>query len=100
MTSPVERARTWSHELGHSFGLSHLLLRVHFDAVPINQVFSRYVPVMGAIAIETERGLFAPGQASNRLSELELEAIRRVYSSGLRPGSSVADFIARGLITP
>jgi hypothetical protein len=97
--------KTWAHELGHAAaGLSHFFLRTRMidpnGFGSINGLFGPQVPVMGSLLVATDIGDFGPGQAIKRFTAFELEAIRRVYSSGLRPGSSPADFVARGLIRP
>jgi hypothetical protein len=57
---------------------------------------------MGVMAVRTDDGaLVAPGTGGrSTFAAVELEAIRRVYAAGLGPGSTAADFVARGLLKP
>jgi hypothetical protein len=40
------------------------------------------------------------GTIAYRLSATELEVVHAVYTAGLRPGSTRAEFVARGLVNP
>ena len=104
MESLSENPSTWAHELGHAVGLRHFLFQVHFgQPINVNQVFGPLAPTMGAIVIfggQNPGGVAPGGQPNRGFSELELEAVRQVYGAGLRAGSSVADFVARGLVNP
>lgn len=67
-----------SHEAGHAvLGLHH-----------VTRVQMLVRPVMSAPA----------GPSDNGFSSLEVDAIRAVYSAGLRFGASREEFQARGLI--
>jgi hypothetical protein len=69
--------RLRAHEMGHAVGLCHL----HPDRVPD--------------AVMTDR----PGrQQQPDFTDRELEAIRRVFSSGLEPGATIAAFRQAGLV--
>lgn len=96
--TPNIRAETWAHELGHAVGLQHLDVNLNPDALAMHiQLFARYKPVMGTLG----NGTFSVGSFPGLLfSELELDAVRRVYSAGLRPGNTIEEFIARGVVAP
>jgi hypothetical protein len=67
------RVEVFVHEVGHGLGFFHLR-----DGV---------VPAM-----------MNPSAPVTDFTDLELEAIRRVYSSGLEPGATRADFASLGLV--
>jgi len=101
MSSLTEPARVWAHELGHAVGLEHVWIEVRVNELGQVNLFAPHVPTMGGMSVSTnDGGSYAPSRNSHRFSELELEAVRRVYAAGLRPGSTLADFVARGLIRP
>jgi hypothetical protein len=66
-----------SHEMGHAVGLHHVI-----------RVQQPVRPVMASSA----------GPADSGFSVMEVEALRAVYSAGLRFGASRGDFQTRGLI--
>jgi hypothetical protein len=71
------------HELGHAIGLCH----VKEERLP------------SAAMVEHTSTLTATSPtAEGRFSELELEALRAVYASGLEPGATRADFQRVGLV--
>ena len=101
----AEQPRTIAHELGHTLGLNHLQVSARIDgSFAFFQNFRIQSPTMGSICLDiaggSMPGLNCGGTTANGLSALELEAIRRVYASGLKPGSTAADFLARGLLVP
>jgi hypothetical protein len=90
--------KTWAHELGHSAGLQHLFPKVRVSVIPLNGL---QAPIMGGLVVYTDdNGSFNQPWSGFKFTELEMEAVRMVYASGLRPGASIGDFVARGLITP
>jgi hypothetical protein len=81
--------------------LEHVWMEVRVTEPSQVNLFAPHVPTMGGMGVSTNNGgLYGPNRNLNRFSELELEAVRRVYAAGLRPGSTLADFVARGLIRP
>jgi hypothetical protein len=101
MSNVSQPARVWAHELGHAVGLEHVWMEVRVTEPSQVNLFAPHVPTMGGMGVSTNNGgLYGPNRNLNRFSELELEAVRRVYAAGLRPGSTLADFVARGLIRP
>lgn len=90
----------WAHELGHAIGLQHVSIDVRLPSLSQVSVFNPHEPVMGGILVTTNDGASYSPNSSGGFVPMELEAIRRVYASGLRAGSSIADFIARDLIKP
>ena len=102
MGTLTELRSVWAHELGHSLGLSHLLLRVAITSpLTYTNLFVEHKPAMGSIIVANAEDTEGYSPTEVRLfSGLELEAIRRVYASGLRPGSTLAEFISRNLIKP
>ena len=104
MTSAAESPRTFPHELGHAVGLEHVWTDIKIPNLASLSALTPSVPIMGGLSGVTQDsaglGAYAPGGAPTLFSDYELEAVRRVYQAGLRPGSTAAEFAARGLIKP
>ena len=104
--NPAEQGFVWVHEIAHALGLNHFTLQSQIDASAsgsVSSLFGPMEPIMGGVCVRmggVGDNLCAGNVSRFGLSEIEVEAIRRVYTSGLRPGSSTADFVSRGLITP
>ena len=102
MGTVTELRSVWAHELGHSLGLAHLLLRVRINnPLAYTNLFRQQDPVMGSIIVANADDTEGYGPTDVTLfSGLELVAIRRVYGAGLRPGATLSDFVSRNLIKP
>ena len=101
MPTGSEGSLVWAHELGHAVGLRHLAPIFRIPNVQSIGLYSPYVPLMGTFAADIGDALVAAPRVADLLfTDYELEAIRRVYQAGLRPGHTAADFAARGLIRP
>lgn len=105
--SASERPDIIAHEFGHALGLSHTFVTARADgSFGLFQNFRLQHTVMGGTCIDVSTGgsvapgLYCTGTTPVGLSPVEVEAVRRVYEAGLRPGSTAADFLARGLLVP
>lgn len=92
--STTDNPQPAPHELVHALlGVAHLAIS---PPVGVGYTFPWFqYPIMG-LGINGIGSGFVAGQ----FAPYELEAIRSVYSAGLRAGNTRGDFIGRGLVNP